>query len=119
MIEMKHVDLFSDYCNSTSLHGWFFYGGSKSEKKLSWAGCFWLLVLLASMSAAVFVMGTTIHGKMLRLHLLLTRPNNQLRLVQTCVNRMHLRSKIENFLTGCVFRVRKKQHRLMRFTQYV
>jgi len=42
-----------------------------------------------------------------------------LRLVQTCVNGMRLRSKIENFLTGCIFCMREKQPRLVRLTQYV
>ena len=41
-----------------------------------------------------------------------------LRLVQTCVNRMRLHSKKENFLTGCVFCMHKKQPRL-KVTFYV
>ena len=51
-----------EYCDATSLHGWFFYGGSTSDKKTSFSGFFWLFILVASMSAAVFVMGTTIQG---------------------------------------------------------
>ena len=61
--DMKEVNLLKDYCDSTSLHGWFFFGGSSSDKKMSWSGFFWLIILMASMSAAVFVMGTTIQGK--------------------------------------------------------
>ena len=48
-----------------------------------------------------------------------SQTSTKLRLFQTCVNCMRLRSKIENFLTGCVFRMRKKQPRLVRFMQYV
>jgi hypothetical protein len=62
---MKQLNLFKEYCDATTLHGWFFYGGSSSEKKVSWSGCFWLFVLAASMSGAVFVMGTTIQGESL------------------------------------------------------
>jgi hypothetical protein len=56
------MDYLKEYCDATSLHGWFFYGGSTSDKKTSISGFFWLAVLVGSMSAAVFVMGTTIQG---------------------------------------------------------
>lgn len=56
-----------EYCDATSLHGWFFYGGSTSDKKTSFSGFFWLFILVASMSAAVFVMGTTIQGMLMPL----------------------------------------------------
>jgi hypothetical protein len=56
------MDYLKEYCDATSLHGWFFYGGSSSDKKTSISGFFWLAVLVGSMSAAVFVMGTTIQG---------------------------------------------------------
>ena len=42
-----------------------------------------------------------------------------LRLVQTCVKHMHLRSKIENFLTDHDLRVHKNWPILLRFTQIV
>ena len=60
--EMQKLYLLKEFCDATSLHGWFFYGGSSSEKKCSWSGFFWFIVLAASMSGAVFVMGTTIQG---------------------------------------------------------
>ena len=43
----------------------------------------------------------------------------QLKFVQTCVKRMHLRSKIENFLTNHVLRVCKNWPMLLRFTRSV
>ena len=43
----------------------------------------------------------------------------ELRLVQTCVKRMRLRSKIENFLTEHDLRVRKNWPMLLRFTRSV
>jgi hypothetical protein len=51
-----------DKMSHFSLHGWFFYGGSTSDKKTSVSGWFWFIILAASMSAAVFVMGTNIQG---------------------------------------------------------
>jgi hypothetical protein len=61
-LRKEKVNYLKEYCDATSLHGWFFYGGSSSEKKTSPAGVFWMTILAASMSAAVFVMGTTIQG---------------------------------------------------------
>ena len=61
-VEKEKLNYLKEYCDATSLHGWFFYGGSSSEKKTSISGFFWLAVLVGSMSAAVFVMGTTIQG---------------------------------------------------------
>ena len=58
----EKLNYLKEYCDATSLHGWFFYGGSSSDKKLSPSGFFWLAVLVGSMSAAVFVMGTTVQG---------------------------------------------------------
>ena len=42
-----------------------------------------------------------------------------LRLVQAWIIKCIKCSKIEKFLTGCIFRLYKKQPSLMRFTQYV
>ena len=42
-----------------------------------------------------------------------------LRFVQTCVKRMHLHSKIDNFLTDHVLRVRKNWPMLLRITRSV
>ena len=57
------AQLFKEFCESTSLHGWFFFQQSQKEKKNFGASFFWLLIILTSMLATVFVMGTTIHGK--------------------------------------------------------
>jgi hypothetical protein len=54
--------LFKEFCESTSLHGWFFYQDCQKEKKNSLASFYWLFVILASMTGAVFVMGTTVQG---------------------------------------------------------
>jgi len=62
IIKQEPYDYLKEYCDATSLHGWFFYGGSSSEKKTSFSGFFWISVLAASMSAAVFVMGNNIQG---------------------------------------------------------
>ena len=40
-------------------------------------------------------------------------------LIQTCVKRMRLRSKIDNFLTDHVLRVRENWPMLLRFTRSV
>ena len=56
------------------------------------------------------------------LHMRKTQPVRKfsiLRFVQTCANCMRLCSKIDNFFTGCVFCMRKKQPRLKHFMQYV
>jgi hypothetical protein len=47
-----------------SLHGWYFFGSTKKPdgKGLSMDQIFWLIVIVLSMSAAVFVMGTNIQG---------------------------------------------------------
>ena len=47
------------------MHGWYFFGSSKKPEGngLSLDQIFWLLIIVMSMSAAVFVMGTNIQGK--------------------------------------------------------
>ncbi len=46
-----------------SLHGWKFYDSSKNDGKLSLSSIFWLIVIVVSISSAVYVMATNIQGK--------------------------------------------------------
>ena len=59
-------ELFTEFCESTSLHGWGFYGRSKkSEGKFSPSAIFWLIVIIFSVSSAVYVMTNNIQGERL------------------------------------------------------
>ena len=50
------ASLFRDYCSSTSLHGWQYVSAERNKL----AKLFWVLVVLASISAAVFFVNLNI-----------------------------------------------------------
>ncbi len=54
---------FKDFCETTTIHGWYFFGKTTCKKKPSLLRIFWIVVLGLSIGAAVFVMGTTVQGE--------------------------------------------------------
>jgi hypothetical protein len=51
-----------EFCDSTSLHGWSFFGGKSDDGKWTPNGLFWLTVIIVSIISAVYVVGYTIQG---------------------------------------------------------
>jgi hypothetical protein len=55
-------EVVEEFCDSTSLHGWAFFGGKSSDGKWTPNGLFWLAVIVVSIVSAVYVVGYTIKG---------------------------------------------------------